>query len=352
MPPANAIEILSASTHQDPADVMVLFGEDSSLKRRVREHLLRDPEDPGASLDSVELDVETAQWNDLRDELQTGSLFSLGQQRTILLRSADGFVSKYRKELESYVAAPSTVGRLLLEVKSFASNTLLYKAINKTGLLIQCAIPSAGGRSTKPDMTKLRSFLCDIIAPEHQCKLNKGAADTLIDMVGTDVGMLETDIAKLAVYTDPGGTINDQMVQDFVGGWRSKTTWEVIDAAAAGNSAEALLQLDRLLASGEKALGLLPQIAWSLRRLGLAAASIDHAERSGQSVSMGTALQHAGFRPFDIKKGEAQLRKMGRQRAQRMLGWLLEADLKLKGSHSTDERARWVLEELFLHMAG
>ena len=343
----NAFSVLTGSLSTDAA-VVALFGDDSTLSFWVKQQLLGTEPDQS---DSVEIDGEQAEWKDLRDELQTGSLFSFGEPRWIVVRDADKFVSKYRTELEDYVAKPSTAGRLLLDLTSFPGNTRLYKAINKEHFLVQCSVPQGKGRSTKTDLGALRQFLCDYVAPRHRCQLQKAAADTLIELSGTAVGMLDTDIAKLAVYVDEGAAVTDEMVRKYVGGWRSKTMWEIIDAAAEGNAGEALKHLDHMMASGEKAFALLPQISWSLRRLGLAAAAIDHAERSGRRVTMTDALQQAGFRPFDIKKAETHLRKIGRVRAQRLLGWLLEADIKLKGSHSTDQRARWVLEELFLRLA-
>ncbi|WP_417735641.1 DNA polymerase III subunit delta [Rosistilla oblonga] len=351
MPLLNAFDLLTAANDSPPSAVTVLFGDDPMLRSWTLRKLLGLDAAEEDRPDSIDLDGELAEWKDVRDELQTGSLFSMGQPRSIVVRDADKFVSKYRAELEAYVAKPSSAGLLLLELKSFPGNTRLYKAINKTHLLVQCAIPTGSGRSTKPDLNKLKSFLCGFVAARHQCKLQKGAAETLVELSGTSLGLLDTDIAKLAVCVERGAPVTDDMVRKFVGGWRSKTTWEIIDAATEGNSGEALRQLDHLIASGEKAFALLPQISWSLRRLGLAAAAIDYAEKSGRRISLSDALQQAGFRPFDMKKAEAHLRKIGRPRAQRMLGWLLDADLKLKGTHSTDDRARWVLEELFLKMA-
>ena len=40
-------------------------------------------------------------------------------------------------------------------------------------------------------------------------------------------------------------------VRELVGGWRTKTTWDMLDLAAAGNAGRAILELDRLLSAGE-----------------------------------------------------------------------------------------------------
>ena len=66
------------------------------------------------------------------------------------------------------------------------------------------------------------------------------------------------------------------------------------------------------------------------------------------------ALIQAGIQHWNrkgLEKAEKQLLQLGRQRAGQMYRWLLEADLALKGSHSTPHRARFVLEQLILRMA-
>jgi DNA polymerase-3 subunit delta len=173
----------------------------------------------------------------------------------------------------------------------------------------------------------------------------------MVDLIGSNIGMLDTEVAKVALYADLGGKIDEQMVRDIVGGWKANTTWQTVDAAANGNAAEALQQLDRMMASGEAPIALLPQMAWSLRRFGLATAAIEYAEQTGQRASLSTAMLAAGFREFDMKKAEPQLRQMGRGRARQILNWLLEADLKLKGTHSQGGMDRFVLEEFVLKLA-
>jgi DNA polymerase-3 subunit delta len=270
----------------------------------------------------------------------------------VIVRAADKLVKDFRPDLEAYLANPSSAGRLFLELLSCPANTRLYKLADSDHLLVHCGVPaSANSKNKSPDLTKLKQFLLNVVAPLHRCKLQAAAAERLMDLTGLNVGMLETEIAKLALYEQPGGTITESMVNDIVGGWRASTIWQTIDAAAAGNAAEALKQLDRMMASGEAPIGLLPLIAWSMRRFGLATAAIDHAERTGDRMNMSQALTAAGFRPFELTKSEAQMRQLGRQRTSRILGWLLDADAKLKGSHSTPGLDRHVLEELVLRLA-
>lgn len=342
--PVESLDLIASppAEHALPP-VVVLFGEDSFLRTWVLQKLT-------AATDAETVEGETTPWRDIRDEVSTVSLFDAGERRVVIVRGADKLVKDFRPEVEAYLAKPSSAGRLFLELNSCPANTRLYKAANSDHLLVHCGIPmNSSGKSV--DQSRLKKFLTNVVAPVHRCVLQSAAAERLIDLVGTNVGMLDSEIAKLALYEKPGGTITDSMVSEIVGGWKASTIWQTIDAAAAGNAAEALKQLDRMIASGEPPISLLPLIAWSMRRFGLATAAIMHAERMGERLSVSQALAAAGFRHFELSKAEAQLRQLGRQRASRILGWLLEADAKLKGSHSAPGLDRHVLEELVLRLA-
>ena len=118
-------------------------------------------------------------------------------------------------------------------------------------------------------------------------------------------------------------------------------------AAAAGN-ADALRELERVFAGGEAAAAVVPQIAWSLRRFGNAAHLILQSKRTGQNLSAQSAISQSGFWGNDAKLADERLRRIGLKRASRITEWLLELDLKIKGSHSTPQRAQFALEELCL----
>lgn len=115
----------------------------------------------------------------------------------------------------------------------------------------------------------------------HGYVLKPLAAEVLIDLVGTNLGMLDQDLAKLALTVAKGGEVAGGLGQNAIGGWRAKTNWDAVDAAVDGNAAEALIQLDHLLQSGEHPLALFGSIAWSLRRYAAATRAYQKHERRG-----------------------------------------------------------------------
>lgn len=348
----HAFDFLDQSPRAVPP-VVVLFGSESFLKRlatrSLRKAIVGDDDAPFTTLEGAD-----AQWRDVIDELSTMSLFG-GERRLVIVESADKFVTNERGRLETYVEKPRSSGVLILDVGTWASNTKLYKAVDKLGLQVDCRAPEkAVGKRKVLDEARLCKWLIAWTRKQHNAKLEAIAAEQLLEIIGPEFGLLDQELSKLALFSGEGGKIDVRMVRDVVGGWRTQTIWELIDAAADGDAGEALKQLDRLLQAGEHPVALFGQISWSLRRFAAATRIYQEAERAKRRIALHEALVQAGI-PHWNKKGleraESQLKQLGRGRAGRIYQWLLETDLALKGSHSNPHRARFALEHLFLRMA-
>ncbi len=341
MPKAlHAIDYLADPAAHPPQSVCVASGDEAFLKRRtlleIRRAVLGSSE---GEFSLATFEGKTALLRDIQEELSTLAMFG-GGRRLVLVEEADDFVTRYRAELEDYVAKPVSTGVLVLDVKSFPSNTRLYKAVAATGMLVDCGAPAAAA------VTRwVRSWA----KQAHGIQLEVAAADALVEAVGPELGLLDQELAKLALTVEAGGKISVTTVTEMVGGWRARTTWEMLDAALDGKAPEAMLQLDRLFAAGENPIALLGQISATLRRLAAAMQLIRSAEATGRRMPLRAALEQAGVKTFVLDKVERQLRRLGRKRAEQLYGWLLQADLDLKGGSSLPPRT--VLERLVVQVA-
>ena len=349
----HAFDYLRASQKHALSAVCVLFGDEPFLKRLARREIRRavlEDEDAPYGL----LEGDAIEWRDAMDELATRSLFGAGP-RLVVIQDADRFVTRHRARLEHYLDRPKTSGVLVLEVVVWQGNTRLYQLVHRRGLQIECRAPQkAIGKRKVLDEGALKRWLIAWSATRHDAKLASSAAGMLLELVGPEFGLLDQELAKLALFAGPGGKITLEMVRDVVGGWQAKTIWDLLDAALSGEAAEALAQLDRLLQAGTAAAGLFGQISWSLRRFAAATRIFERAERQGRRIPLRRALEQAGFRDWPrgaIEKAERQLRQLGRERAGQFYRWLFEADLAMKSTHSTPDRARFVLEQLLVRMA-
>ena len=341
MPKApHAIDYLAASEKYPPRPVCVVFGDDPFLKRHALARLRSESLEAGDADFSLSVfQGHTAELGKVLDELATVAMFG-GGKRMVVVEEADDFVSRYRPKLEDYVARPRSTGLLVLEVKSWAANTRLYKAVAKDGLQIDCS---------SPPPAKLTRWLSSWAAEAHEVRLTSSAAELLVDMIGPELGLLDQELAKLALTAGPKGKITPETVSRSVGSWRAKTTWVMLDAALAGDVRGALVELDRLLLAGENPVALLGQIAVSLRRFGAATRLVLQAEAAGRRIALSGALEQAGVRPFVVRKAEQQLRHLGRHRGDQIYRWLLQADLDLKGASSLPPRL--ILERLIIRLA-
>ncbi|MCH2114208.1 MAG: DNA polymerase III subunit delta [Pirellulales bacterium] len=350
-----ALKFLASPDQCRRGAVCAVVGNDSFLRREVRASLQctsSDANSEGTDSDEPTLllcDGKTAELRDVLDRIRERSLFG-SDQRVVVVEEADPFVKLYRAQLEDYVAKPVRDALLVLEVKTWPGNTRLAKAVAQSGTTIRCQVPT-GGRELTEFTKQLKDWLIQLAKLRHGVKLERAAVDVLLDLMPTEVGILCQEIARLALLVEHDQSIDANLVRNNVGGWRTRTTWDMIDAVADGRAADALEQLDRLLIAGEHPHALLPQMASALRRFAAAARIYGQSERTGTKISLRTALQQSGVKPFKLKDAEPQLRQIGRQRAAQLYGWLLAADLDLKGHNSTDERARRVLETLIVRLS-
>ncbi len=340
----DALTYLGVADKHPLRPVCVAYGDEGFLKAEVlsslKGRILGDEQEADFSLAVIE--GPKAALADVLDQLSTVAMF--GGDRVVVVEDADDFVKRYRSELEDYVARPASGSFLLLLLQTFPSNTRLYKAVAEHGLAIACASPDAG---------RLLRWMADRSKSKYGVVLEPQAAETLLEQVEPAMGLLDQELAKLSLLAQPNRTITAQLVRESVGGWRAKTTWDMLDAALDGKPQEMLRQLDRLMLAGEVPIAILGQISYTRRRLAAATRLIEQSRREKRAMTLPQALKEAGFKtwPAAMQKAERQLRTLGRLRGGRLYHWLQETDLALKGERSAPALARFELERLLVRLS-
>jgi DNA polymerase-3 subunit delta len=323
---------------KDPAKVPLkpvyaLFGDDAFLRREslreVRRAALPGEDDAASATTFV---GDSATLADVLDELNMLPLFS--KRRLVIVEGADPFVTAHRKELEEYVERPAAAGILVLIVKLWTSSTRLAKLVEKVGLSVECK---------GPHERTLAPWLVHVADQWSHVKLDPDAAGLLLELVGPDVGLLVSEVEKLAVYVGPRAKVHSEDVARIVGAGRLETVWKMIEAAATGRGALALEHLDGLLAAGEHPVGLLAQLSASLRK-------VHHAGSLRQKrVELREACASAGIADWGVERTRLQHAHLGPSRVDRLPRMLLQADLDLKGASPLPPRV--VLERLIVELA-
>lgn len=332
-----ATEFLKAGRDRPPPPLCVVFGDEAFLKRQALRALRRlVVAEQDAEFGAQVFEGANARWADVLEELSTQPMF--GGKRLVVVQQADAFVSQNRALLEEYAARPRSNAVLVLEVQNWPATTRLYKMLDAQGLQIDC-------RALRP--AEVPGWLAAWARQEHGVRLSSAAASALLEMLGPELGLLDQELAKLAVSAGRGGSVDADLVREMAA-WRARTVWDMLDAALEGDLPTALAELDRLLLAGETPVGLLAQMGASLRRLAAATATVVAAEKAGRKMPLREALRAAGVNAYYLEKTERQLRRLGRQRGQALLGWLLEADLALKGGSQLHPRI--ILETLLVRI--
>ena len=349
----HSFAILEDSSALRSVGLVAAFGSERLLKRLVIKKIVDEIlEDDSDDVPYSKFDGDEVEWNRVNDELSTLSLFGDHETRICIVDNADGFVKKNREPLEQLANAPPASGCLVLLVDTWASNTRLYKAFEKNGLNVDCN-PPRRARSKSPDEEAIAKWISNWAKDQFGIKIRPAVARTLIDLTECNLGRIEQELNKLVLFAGEKREVNDTLVHEVVGGWRTQTVWETIDAATEGDADLALQNLDRLLQSGEHPLALFGQISWSLKRYAQVLQIMQRGQRQGNSIKISEAIKLAGFRAWggEIEKADQRLKQLGRDRVGKILEWLVELDLSLKGSHSSDHRARLALEQLIVKMS-
>jgi DNA polymerase III subunit delta len=328
----DSLTFLERAGRAKPQPLYVLTGEEDFLKRQVLAALRtvvfgKEAEEFGLSTHAG----DKAVFATVRNELET--LPFLSSRRLVVVEKADPFVTEYRAALEKYIGQPSATGVLVLDVKSLPANTRLAKLVDKAGV-IDCKSPAA---------YKLPDWCVRWAAARHDKQLALPAASLLVDLVGTDMGQLDQELAKLAVYVGDTPRIDSADVDRLVGNSRAEKTFKIFDAMADGNPGEALAMLDRLFEQGEDPVRVLGAFSYQLRRLAQAARLC----QNGRSLA--AAFDQLEIPPFARQGLERQLRHLSRRRTEQLYPWLLEADLGLKGGSQLPPRT--LLERLLVRLA-
>ncbi len=238
--------------------IYVIAGKEESLVnakcQELLDHLLG-PEDRMTGL--LSLEGAQASLSDVLDELRTAPF--LTGQRVVVVKGADDFVSKNRSALEKYFEKPSPTGVLALTVGSWSKQTKLAKKLAKVGKLIEVA---------KPKRHELSRHLIGHAQRTNGKRLDRPAAEMLVELVGEELTQLYNEVDKLALFARDEKTITTQHVESLAGHNRIFGAFEVIEAMISGNRLGAIARLRNMFEEDKSAeYTVVGAFAYHLRRM-------------------------------------------------------------------------------------
>jgi len=169
--------------------------------------------------------------------------------------------------------------------------------------------------------------------------MDTGAARLLIELVGSELGRVQTETDKLIAYVGGEGRIGREAVEAVCSMVAEAIIWDLTDALVRKDADQALAVSHRLLETGEAPHRLMAMITWQIRQLLTLQECLDK----------GLSPRDAGIRMPGRKLSAAQdaLRRRPID-ATRIFDTLASANRALNRSRAGDRR---VFEGLLLDLA-
>lgn len=166
------------------------------------------------------------------------------------------------------------------------------------------AVEAAGGKVLRYEAPKTRELPGWLVeeARRRGFALEADAARVLCERLGDDTERLATELDRLSVWADEGGTVTANNLESMIADTSEEVVWALSDAIVDRNAAAALNAAERLAEQGE---GVTPLIYQAAKRLREAHAALELIEAGKSSREVEAAL------PMHPYAAKMLLRRLG-----------------------------------------
>lgn len=174
-------------------------------------------------------------------------------------------------------------------------------------------------------------------ARQHKMKIEPAAIQSLTELIGDNLRLIDQELGKLQTYAGPGQTIQAADVRRLVSAVREASVFAMVEALAAGDGHQAIRLLHELLQAGEAPLSILGMIGWQYRLL------LQVGELAAQGMSQDEVASTLKQKPYTIKKAWPSAQRYGLAALEQALERLLATDVAIKTGQMEDRVALDVL---------
>jgi len=156
---------------------------------------------------------------------------------------------------------------LLIVTDTADKRTGLFRAIRKTGVIVDCTIPKGTRKAERDEQRRIFLQHAASITREHGKTMDSAAFDAIINMTGFDLRLFNSDLHKLIDYARDRENITVADVRSVLNSMREDPVYEMTGAVADRNLGKALSVLFSLLAAGTHELQIIMALTNQVRRL-------------------------------------------------------------------------------------
>lgn len=251
-------------------------------------------------------DGEDAGADRMREALQ--SMPFLSPRKLVVLREP-GKQKKFAEAIAEILEASSETTDLIIYEPKLDKRSSYYKTLKKATDFQEFAALDASGLAR----------WAVTYAKEHGGALSMADANTLVNRLGTNQQLLQSELDKLLTY-DP--QISRQTIELLTERTPGSTIFELLDAAFNNNTKRvfALYKEQRALKVEPQAI--IALMAWQLHILAVVKAG---GTRSAEAIAGGAKLN-----PFVVRKSQGLVRNLTLADLKRLIADLLRLDMQLK----------------------
>ncbi|MEW6776285.1 MAG: DNA polymerase III subunit delta, partial [Bdellovibrionota bacterium] len=254
--PASPDAALSAIEQGKPQPVYWIYGEENFFSDRLVAALKKT-----VVTSAPDFNFDRFEGKDVPIAKVIGAACShpvMAPRRLVLVKGAEAYKAEDLEPLAAYCEKPLKTTCLVFVSSDKADlRRKFFKSLDAQGGLVEC----------RPLWESEVGSWISRLAKEKGCKVEPAAHALFLDYVGTDLLAIGQTIEKASLLAGEGKAITEPIAEQVVALSRQAVIWDVFDAAAEGRVGESLVELQKLLAGGEKPAALLPGLWWVFRRL-------------------------------------------------------------------------------------
>ncbi|QDU33666.1 DNA polymerase III subunit delta [Poriferisphaera corsica] len=212
-----------AATVDASTRILVLHGPDEMQKREHLTTLRNALAKQHGEVETFNFDSRTATLADVFDELRAYSLMMT--YKIVIVEDADQFVKSHRDALERYADAPVDHATLILRANTWHRGNL-DKKITPIGAIIKCE-PATQAQAIQWAVKHCKK--------QYKTEIDRPAAQLLVERLGPDLLMLDTELGKLSLMTSsPDQPITAQLVEQTTQKGSDEEAWAIQEAILDG----------------------------------------------------------------------------------------------------------------------
>lgn len=231
-------------------------------------------------------DDEAPRFQEALAGLSAGSLFA--EPRGVVVRRAEALSAALEERIIAllpHLEAQRAV--LVLVARTTDQRKRLAATVARQGALFLFPRISDAGRA--------RAWI-ERMAKERGLAITPAAAELLVELVGTDLALLDSEVEKAALRAGAAGRIDVEMVQETTAGTAAGAVETLIERLDGHDVAGALRVLRRLLEAGEPPVRIAAFLAATVRR------RLHVAELRERGLDEAQITQHLGMPPWLVRR--------------------------------------------------